>query len=63
LRCVVDEIVGEQFLENIEIPFAWTSSVFRRTTALAASDDVMLLIWVTSLRSMDLSIERERRSR
>src|SRR5262249_3192232 len=30
-----------------EFPLPWTSSVFRRTTAFAASDIVAVLIWLT----------------
>jgi len=44
LGCVIHEIVGEEFFENGEVPFACTSSVFRLTTALAASDAVILPI-------------------
>ena len=33
-----------------------TSSVFRRATAFAASDVVVVLIWLTSLRSAPLSV-------
>jgi hypothetical protein len=37
LRGVVDEVVGKQFFEQLEIAVPWTSSVLRRTTDLAAS--------------------------
>jgi hypothetical protein len=44
LGCVIHEIVGEEFFENSEVPFACTSSVFRLTTVLAASGAVILPI-------------------
>jgi hypothetical protein len=44
LRCMLDEVVGEELLEDIEVAFACTCSVFRRTTALAASLNALLLI-------------------
>ena len=44
LRCVVDEIVSEELVEDIEVSPPLDSSMFRRTMALAASDEVMLPI-------------------
>jgi hypothetical protein len=41
---MVDEVVGEELLEDFEVAFACTCSVFRRTTALAASLNALLLI-------------------
>ena len=45
LRCVVDEIVGKKFVSKTSnLPSTWTSTVFRRTTAFAASEELTLLI-------------------
>jgi hypothetical protein len=39
---VINEVIGEEFLENIEaFSPPYTSSVLRRTTAFAASVDVL----------------------
>jgi hypothetical protein len=40
LRGVVDEVVGEQFVEQDEIALALNCSVLRRTTAFRASPSV-----------------------
>ena len=49
LRRVIDEIVGEEFVEHVKSSLPWTSSVFRRTTAFAASEEFTLLIFFTLL--------------
>jgi hypothetical protein len=47
LRRVVEKIVGEEFLEDREIP-PCTSSVLRRTTAFAASLRLLIVMTLSS---------------
>ena len=55
LRCVVDESRPRTVLrKRRSLPFPWTSSVFRRTTAFAASDAVRVLIRGNCLRCVVL---------
>jgi len=57
LRCVIDKVVGEKFVETSKFPRFCTSSVLCRTTAFAASDAFMIPIRVPSLWS-DRDISR-----
>jgi hypothetical protein len=44
LRCVIDEVVGKQFIEHREIAAPCTSSVLRRTIAFAVSLALLLVM-------------------